>query len=157
VPRDSGGGFQGAYNELPDDTVVETMDNNQKKWIRPTNGTELIEYRYHAGLVHLDNQRLPYIIPFKSTGHTVSKNWMSALRKPFPDGSGRSRSYHSKYLLTTVHRTNKKGQWFQFKIEDRGWIDRPADLAMAYNFQQLLLSGQRQADMPLLEHHDEEE
>jgi len=151
IPRSAGGGFVAAYDEPPNGTV-EVVTDNVKRLINPEKNTEIIEYRYHAGLVHRGLERHPFIIPLKSTGHTTSKTLMPLLRKFFPNSTVRSKSYHTLIKMTTVHMQNKKGQWFSFKVEDLGWVKQPEDIIKGLDLQQSLVSGTRQAEQPLIEH-----
>jgi hypothetical protein len=57
----------------------------------------------------------------------VSRDLMSRMRaKALPNGV-RAPSWAFLYRLKTIHKQNKKGQWFQFVIEDHGWVDNVDD------------------------------
>jgi hypothetical protein len=123
VPRDNGGGFAGMHAELPG-TAKELTDakTGRKSYAMP-NGNELVEQRSHVGFVIMpDGQALPYVIPFTSSGHTISRGWMGKMgAKMLPNG-GKAPSWACLYQLTTKERSNAAGTWFIFSIEDAGWV-----------------------------------
>jgi hypothetical protein len=92
-------------------------------------GNELIHTRYHAGYVYgLTPSPLGYIIPFKSTGHTVSKNWMSMMStKDHPLTVKPYAAYTSIYELTTVQKKKANNQWFVVSVRDLGWVQNKED------------------------------
>lgn len=118
VPRDSGGGFVGRHREVPSD-VTERADSknpNKTKMTRP-NGNEVIETREHVVLVVTPQGLRPYVLPFSSTGHTTSRQWMFML-----NSHGGAPSFSRKYLLTTKERTNPSGTWFGVEVKDLDWV-----------------------------------
>lgn len=123
VPRDKGGGFVASYdytgaNDFPDGAEKGVRaDGRQKIWF-PATGNECVATRYEAGHVWRDGQPLPYVIPFKSTGHTVSRGWMTKRQsQKKPDGSTWP-AWSALYLLTTVMRKNNFGSWYMLEVGD---------------------------------------
>lgn len=130
IPRDKGGGFMGRHPDLPEEAkaVKDPQRPNRVKYVLP-NGNELIQTRYHAGFVHFaGGQRLPYVLPFKSTGHTVSRQWMTMMNaKRLKDAKGNSLpapSWACLYRLKTKQRTNVDGTFFVFEVTDAGWLNK---------------------------------
>lgn len=124
--RPNRGGLAGVHNERPSDAKeVEVMHEGKPKrmWARE-NGNTLVETRQHAGFA--DGE--PFVIPFSSTGHTVSRNWMNLMNQVFIPGTNKvAPSYAKTYRLTTVERTKDSNSWFVFKVEDlgdKGWVSK---------------------------------
>jgi hypothetical protein len=123
IPRDLGGGFVASYeyhgrDNPPDGAIRDTEVKTRPRYYFPDTGHECVETRYEAGVVWRNGLALPYVIPFKSTGHAVSRGWMSKrtglIRK---DGSIWPAWSHI-YNLTTETRRNSQGTWYVFKIGD---------------------------------------
>jgi hypothetical protein len=90
------------------------------------NGNHLIHYRHWAGYLWLDKRSpTPCVIAFKSTGHTVARNWMTranSLRlEAFPDK--RLDLFSHVYHLTTAQRRNAKGQWYELVVGEHRALD----------------------------------
>jgi hypothetical protein len=141
VPRESGGGIVASHVDMPSDAkkVTDAKNPTKVKFVRP-NGNELIETRYHAGFAHTDSGPLPYVIPFTSSGHTVSRNWMFMMGSKQVNGK-RMPSWASLYRLTTIERTNAAGTWFQFKISDAGWVKGRVDYDMGKQLHEAFETG----------------
>ena len=128
IPLTAGGGFVGATDERPA-AAVETpnpKNPNRTVWLMP-NGNELSETRYHVGNVLLDDGSvLPYIIPFSSSGHTVSKQWMFLMNsRTLPNGV-RTPSWGTIYEITTKLRKNAAGTWHVLDINIDDWVSDEA-------------------------------
>lgn len=123
IPRDAGGGFVGrhAYEldakgepVLPADTTIERDKTNPQKvrFVRQ-NGNELVLTANHAGFVVLpDGKWLPYVIPLKSTGLTVSRQFMFQMNSKRTRDGRVLPSFSHRYKMVTRHRKNKEGEWF---------------------------------------------
>lgn len=127
IVRNEGGGFVGRHSELPQEAVNKPDPQNPKRirWVLP-NGHEVVETRYHLGFVWLkmgkETVRMPYVIPFTSTGHTVSKSWMVLMNQKAL-GKGTAPSFACLYRLRTRQRTNAAGEWFSFDVSDERWLE----------------------------------
>jgi hypothetical protein len=123
VPRDKGGGFVASYDydgrdNPPPGAERDTSVKNRPRFYFPETGNECIETRYEAGFVWRDGIPLPYVIPFKSTGHSVSRGWMTKrMNQRRKDGSIWQAWSHIYKLTTTVKR-NAQGSWYIFEIGD---------------------------------------
>ena len=124
IPLSAGGGFVGATDERPDEAIEapNPKNANRKVWLMP-NGNELSETRYHVGNVLFDDGlTLPYIIPFSSSGHTVSRQWMFLMNsRTLPNGV-RTPSWATTYELTTKLRKNAAGSWHVLDINIDDWV-----------------------------------
>lgn len=108
APKESGGGIRARYADPPKEAKLAPNG----KLMMP-NGNEIVDTRYHTGIMRMGSDSCPIVIPLKSTGLTVSKNWsttMSLRRKP---NGNPYRAYELLYSLTTVERSNVKGSWYQ--------------------------------------------
>lgn len=124
MPRDKGGGFVGIWATPPKEAkeVVDPKNRNKVKWVMPS-GSEIIEARYHVVRVFReDGGRPQFVIPFSSTGHTVSRGWMN-LMNSFPLKSGKpAPSYARLYRLRLKYNKKPAGSWWSFDPTDEGWI-----------------------------------
>jgi hypothetical protein len=121
VPRDKGGGFMGSYDfhgydKLPAGAERDLKVTSRPRFWFPRSGHELIDTRYEAGLAWQHGDALPYVIPFKSTGHAVSRGWMTKrVNQRRKDGTIWP-SWSFLYKLTTVQRQNNLGSWYVFEV-----------------------------------------
>jgi hypothetical protein len=136
--KPSRGGFVSSHKECPPDAREEVVliEGKERKVVLRTNGNLIVETRQHVG--YADGE--PYVIPFSSTGHTVSRTWMQMMNQQFIPGTNKvAPSWAKKYKLTTIERTKDSNSWFVFKVEDAGWVDsqlefkRGAELFEAFN------------------------
>jgi hypothetical protein len=122
VPREQGGGYVARHDEMPAEArTIKSRDGKRDVWVMP-NGNQLIDTRYHVGnVVFPDGTIMPYVIPFSSSGHTVSRTWhtlMNSIRLPSGDIAP---SFARVYRLKTIQRTNAAGTWFVFDVSHEGW------------------------------------
>lgn len=146
VPRDDGGGLVGRYDDRPEtaEQVPDPRDEKKMIWKMP-NGNELRETRYHSGYVHLGEQRLPYVVPFSSTGHSVSREWMFQMNSRIEDGV-KVPTYACLYRLTTRHRKNNKGEWYVFKPEFAGYVQSDEDYQAGKELHEAFATGAKRAE-----------
>lgn len=132
VPRDDGGGFVGRYpctkpehdNQPPvaDAKQEDGEEGAPARWVRP-NGNDLIFTRYYIGYVLIGNRRMPYVVPFSSTGHTIAKDWMTKMNQLETEDGDAPNMWMSIWNMTVGSKSNKKGDWFGWNIEFVGFID----------------------------------
>lgn len=156
VPRGEGGGggsgFQGRHPDLPRNAkeIMDPKNNNKKHYILP-NGNEVVETRYH--FVRIDG--IPYVIPFTSTGHKVSRDWGTAMQAvKWPDGT-LAPSYTRLWRLRTVERSNAAGNWFVFAPEDIGWVTTTADYVAGRDLRIAVETGEKHAEDEFISTADE--
>ncbi len=123
VPRSEGGGYVDTH--LPNSDVVaqvrEIETEDGRKIRKLPNGHQLVETKYH--FVITDDG--PAVIGLTSTGLQVSRQWLTMMKnvKIGPEGAKQiAPSFAKQYRLRTVYRTNDSGDWFQYTIEDAGWV-----------------------------------
>jgi hypothetical protein len=159
IKRDEGGDPAYVNGDLPMPTGAIKTDRFSWGF---ENGNQLVHYRHMAGIAWVDGAAIPCVIPFKSTGHTVAKKWMSKARtaNPFPNGKQRAIFSHL-YKVTSLHRRNTKGQWFEVDVGDPVCLDprvSPAVLEIVSNptmamkmgmdLNKAFISGERAAETP---------
>lgn len=158
IPREDGGGFLGAHSERPLEAkeVPDPKDERKKIWMTPQ-GTELKETRNHVGYVIFpDGRAQPYVIPFSSSGHTVSRNWM-ALMNSKKVGESAAPSWAAKYRLKTKQRKNKKGTWFVIEVLDAGWIGTQIEYDRGRKLYEDFMSGAKIVEVDAAHDEDAEE
>lgn len=112
IPRDQGGGLVGRYIELPKDAVEVPSKHPGIKQYKLGNA-DLIDTRNHVVRVFLDQSTvLSYLIPLKSSGHSVSKQWMVHMNAKRAEDGTRIPSFGWSYKLITKQRKNADGTWF---------------------------------------------
>jgi hypothetical protein len=158
VPRlEGGGGGQGfigrhAVEDPKNVPGAIQQPDNVNHWTTADGEHDLVETRNHAVLVYIDGRVLPYLIPFTSTGHGVSRAWMSKINdKIITEGDAKGKPYPSYaylYRLTTEQRDNKKGKWFSFVPQDERWTTSEEYL-VGRKLHAQFKSGEKQADTPV--------
>lgn len=155
VPRKQGGGLVERYDEKPDDCVLTENDDGRKVWVRP-NGNEVVETRYHTGILHINDDRFPVVIPLSSTGHSFSKEWMLSMNmKKTPQGD-KAPAWAFLYRLTTKPRSNAAGDWFAFGFEDLGVVSTLEDYQAGRDLFNAVDSGAKKFDEHREEHGEDQ-
>lgn len=159
VPRSAGGGFVKDWG--PDRPAeareVKDPDDPQQKRVRIKLGSnDLVETRYYAGIVHVGEQRLRYVIPFKGTGHTIAKTMMTTMGNKLLPGGGAAPSFSNLFRLKTTHKSNKAGEWYQFVPIDMGFVQTPEDYQLGKQCHDAFNSGEIQVEKPSGDLQDDE-
>jgi hypothetical protein len=144
-----GSGFVARHSSKPAEAelgmITDDRGNARQAWVMPS-GNVVVETRQVTGLVHGPNgQRLPYVIPFSGTGHTVAKGWNSDIvNHPLAPGK-QSAAFHHLYRLKTRYRTNKLGEWYLLDPQRQGWVQTAEDVANGRTLCAAVESGEKQA------------
>lgn len=144
------GGYVGRHETWPEDTEDYPNPKNPNSILkrRKSNGNDLVETRYHAGFVVLeDGVALPYVIPFSSTGHTTSRQWMFNMNSKQVAGSV-APSFACFYRVTTKMKSKGNDSWFALDIKDAGWVDTEA-YERGEKLHNAFASGEKKADAPM--------
>lgn len=144
VPRAKGGGFIARHADCPKDAEqVEDQNNpNKIKFMRP-NGNEVIETRNHViRVLTKSGHAVPFILPFSSTGHTTSRQWMTMM-----NDYGGAPSFARKYRLKTRERSNAAGTWFAIDVKDEGWVT-PEEYLAGRKLHDQFVEGTKVAEAP---------
>ena len=102
-----------------DATWVEDPKNpGQGKW-ELESGNVVVETREHAGLGHVDGNWTGCVVSMSGSNHTASRAWMGLMKnKRIPETDTRAPSFAYVYCLKTVAKSNAKGDWYGWEIED---------------------------------------
>jgi hypothetical protein len=128
LPRDKGGGGGGGFvmlhKEEPADAISVPNPQNPERTmrIRKSNKNILVETRYHGGFIITDGTPMPAVIPFASSGHTVSKAWMMLMNSKMVSGV-KADSWAVYYRFKTKLKTVGPNTWSIFEITDGGEED----------------------------------
>lgn len=88
------------------------------KWVRE-NGNELVETREHAVLAQVNDNWTGAVISMSGSNHTASRAWMGLMKdKRIPGSDDRAPSYAYVYCAKTIAKSNDKGDWYGWQIED---------------------------------------
>lgn len=153
VPRMDGGGggkgFVASHYVRPEaaQNKIEDGKLNPNRWFLPGNGHDLVETRYHYGLL-LDpsGSADAVVIGMSGTSHTVSRQWMSKQRSFVVDGIT-APAFFRAYNLKTSFVKRGDQSWYVFKPEDMGWINKLLR-EQGYDLYQSITSGEREAAQP---------
>lgn len=135
ILRSDGGGYVDTHpadTKLLNDVQNVEMPDGRKIRKLP-NGHQLVETRYH--FVITDNG--PAVVALTSTGLQVSRQWMTLMKnaKMGPEGAKKiAPSFSRVYRLKTIYRQNDAGDWFQFSVEEVGWVQDQDLFNEAKNF-----------------------
>jgi hypothetical protein len=143
IPRtdNGGGGFVGRHTqERAKDVPGAKQGHNRKTgemdenaWTNADGSHDLIDTRNHAVLVYVGGRVLPYLVPLTSTGHSVSRAWMSRINdKIIQEGPAKGKQYPSfahVYRLTTEQREKGGNRWFVLSPQDERWATSEEYLA----------------------------
>lgn len=168
VPRDEGGGFVDRYAK-DSLTVKSAMAVHEGKFgkLSLENGNDLVETFYAYGMVLDEKGEIPIsigVIAFKSTQIKPFRNWLTSMFTLLvgPEGDRRKPPiYAHRAMISTVGQRNKKGSFFNFRIEPfaKNWFESliPADsdlLSKGRDFRKAVKSGDAK---PVMEKTDKEE
>lgn len=149
-PRGTGS-FVTSHIERPAEAkeVPDPVNSKKMIWIMP-NGNEVIETRYHSGFYYPEEggMPVPYVIPFSSTGHTISRQWMFMMGQKMI-GQDRAPSFAGLYRLKTREKTNAAGTWFLFDVADAGWVPTEEAYAHGRALYEAFASGEKTAEEPM--------
>lgn len=135
ILRSDGGGYVDTH---PADTKllneVQNVEMPDGRKIRKLpNGHQLVETRYHFVIT----ENGPAVVALTSTGLQVSRQWMTLMKnvKIGPEGAKKiAPSFSRVYRLKTIYRQNDAGDWFQFSVEEIGWVQDQDLFNEAKNF-----------------------
>jgi len=120
ILRSEGGGYVDTH--MPDSPIVGTIKEIElqdgRKIRKLPNGHQLVETKYH--FVITDDG--PAVLGLTSTGLQISRQWLTMMKNVKINGNV-APSFAKQYLLKTVYRQNDSGDWFQFTVEDAGWVE----------------------------------
>lgn len=157
IPRDRGGGFVARHATGPKPDVCPVADavlqrdhaNPQRiKWIRPNNN-EVIMTRNHIGIVYNEGLEAAFVLPFSSTGHTISRDWMTKMNRRLLPSGQREPAWASIYRLRSRPRANAMGSWFTWVID---WWSYASDsqIRLGTDLHRAFLAGVGEADVAQL-------
>lgn len=150
------GGYAGRHDGGPDEPPahlnaiekeIEEDGNIKKRWVLP-NGNIVVYTRYHIGYVVMEDTVLPYVIPLSSTGHTVSRGWMTMMNTKKITGGKPAPSWACLYRIKTKFTSNAQGEWFKFEVTDAGWVNSLADYERGRALNESFVSGEKKIDEP---------
>jgi hypothetical protein len=149
VPRSSGGGFVAQYKEMPEFAQeYEDEKSGRTKFRNPENGNELVETRFHFGLLKANNVWQPAVLSFSSTGHTVSKGWMTQIRAHRHPESGKLYpAWFMRWRLNTVLKQKNDDSWFVMDPQFVGYVEERETRDAGKALYESVVSGERRADL----------
>lgn len=114
IPREAGGGIVSRSPGGPGTAPPEGSEKVEGTMRWKKDGNEMIDTRYVILNVYRegpDSEPVPYVLPLKSTGHSVAKRQMTAMNRRTYKGR-KLPVYACIYLLKTAKNKNQKGTWF---------------------------------------------
>lgn len=145
VPRDKGGGLVNSFPEFPKEIAVEVINDKGKKVWQSSDKNDLIETRYHAGLLYYEDQVIPAVMAFSSTGHTVSRSWMVLMNNAMI-GQKKAPSWFKKYHIKSRIKQKNNHEWFLPEIADAEWITDKALRDVGRSLHLAMQAGDKKID-----------
>ena len=132
----------------PDGVVGLELDADGFDYVDPR-GHRYTFSREHYVLV---NGRLPFLLPFGGSGHSVSRGWQTLMDQFRLDDGSVEPSWNRRYRLTTVPRSNDSGDWFAIRVEVDGEGDASlvsdAEFDRGLQFYEAVMGGEVQGEAP---------
>lgn len=127
TPLSQGGGFVASHEFTGENVLPQGARRGEKMRVYfPDSGNECIHYRQLAGICWQAQIGLEYNISFKSTGHTIMREWNTLAMRSNRFANGSSRPFWGHvYHLTTVQKRNQAGQWYQINVGDPVLLSSP--------------------------------
>ena len=104
----------------------ETADpqNADRTIWRMPNGNRLVDTRYHyANIIGDDGSLTPVVIPMGGTNHTASRGWTAQMKQHrMPGSPNKAPSFFRQYGLRTKFKQRGEQSWYNYGIDDLGWI-----------------------------------
>jgi hypothetical protein len=116
---------QFAFDDRPRDAreVPDSQNPDRTLWRMP-NGNRLVDTRYHyANVICDDGSLIPLVIPMGGTNHTASRQWTAQMKQHrLPGRMTKAPSFFRQYGLRTAYKQRGEQSWYNYKIDDLGWI-----------------------------------
>lgn len=147
IPRDEGGGFLGSYADAELKQPITTMTRNEKFEGTP----QVTPTANHFVLVQSsDGSWQQALLSMKSTQLTISRKWASQMSMVFvAAGEGGKKvpapTFAKAYRIKSTPAKNDKGEYYNYVVEDAGWVDQDA-FQSAVEFRTSLKAGKVQVD-----------
>lgn len=113
------------FDDRPRD-AVETVDpqNADRTVWRMPNGNRLVDTRHHyANIIGDDGSLTPVVIPMGGTNHTASRSWTAQMKQHrIPGRPQKAPSFFRQYGLRTKFKQRGEQSWYNYSIDDLGWI-----------------------------------
>lgn len=127
----------------------DPQDPTRTILVRKSNGNIIQETRYHAGIWHIGDHRLGYVIPMTGSQHTDSKEWMALQnRTMLPNSSTKAPSFATLWRLQTKPKNNAKGDWFGWKASFDSFIQKVPEYEAGRALHEAFQSGAKAAEVP---------
>jgi len=147
-PREQGGGFLGEMSK--DNPDIARTTRTGAKEILP-DGNELVKSDQHYCLI-LDDSGIPSfgIIDMKSSGLKVSRRWktqikMLTIKHPKTGELVSPPLFGTKWKLSAIEESNDQGTWFNWTVNNDGFVEDKELLEAAINFRKSIMSGEAKA------------
>lgn len=160
VPRDAGGGFVATHRTMRDAEANKREDLPAGRG-KPAVSTQIVETANHYVLEEQpDGSWMQCILSLTSTKLKASRQLLSRIMQVTAVVPGKGRiqmpSFSKIYeLRPTGPHTNEKGTFYSVEIVpvegEEGWVQDPAVVEQAVNFQHSLKAGLRGADFSKLD------
>lgn len=113
------------FDDRPSDAVEKAdpqdATGKRKIWVMP-NGNRLADTRYHYGQAMIDGAWMAVVVPMGGTNHTVSRQWTGQMKSvKFPNGKPVP-AWFRAYALTTAFQSRGAQSWYNYSIDDLGFI-----------------------------------
>lgn len=133
IPRSDGGGWIATH---PIDTPLMKLTKpggQDNREMRLPNGHQLVDTSYH--FVALADTSELAVVSMTATSLGASRQWQTLMKRIKIPVSGQlvvAPSFSRVFRLKTAYKSNEKGDWFVYVINDEGWAAGHAEYNDAY-------------------------
>ncbi len=148
IPREQGGGIVGRSKTRPPEArrVIDPKRPKAQKWVMPS-GNESSETISFAGFAVTQDGHLPFVLPFKSSGLSVARAWMTAMRYKKDEQGRETPIFGQVWKLSTVQQKNTMGSWYVMQPRFERFVTSVDELRLAMELHKSFADGSKQADM----------
>jgi hypothetical protein len=144
-PREQGGGFMGELAK--DDPDISRTNRSGAKEILP-DGNELVKSDQHYCII-VDEEGIPSfgIVDMKSSALKVSRRWktqlkMLTIKHPKTGALVSPPLFGTQWKLSVVEESNDQGSWYNWTVNNAGFVQDKELLDAAMNFRKSIMSGE---------------
>jgi hypothetical protein len=123
--------------EEPQETWTAHRSDKGYTYYTTPEGNIASQIHIHVGMIHIDDQCLPYAVRFSGTGMFVSKQWNGLIGSRRTESGKPAARFTYTYRMRVKSQTNAMGEWGQWSISPQGkatqeQMKNAHDLVMAF-------------------------
>lgn len=126
-------------NKLGARKEIIRVDGSDREVILSAAGNLIVETSY----TFVIRNGMPMVIGASSTGLGPTREWNTYRKSQRNPASGKQlASWAKMYRVQTVYNKNEKGDWYNWKFTDEGWVLSDGDFHQAQDFGVMIAKGE---------------